>query len=102
MTNAERVDAARAYIRASLGELGQLLKDGLMTEEVYSMVQEELDTAMHYLYQSFLAGFRSEQKRSLRQSAAFALARAYSIMLKTNPDSEPRLKIAEAMRSLVA
>ena len=102
MTNAERVGTARTYMRAALGELGQLLKDGLMTEEVYSMVQRELDTAMSCLYRSLLTGIRSDKKRSLRQSAAFALARAYSVMLKTNPDSEPRLKIAEAMRSLVA
>ena len=102
MTNAERVATAQEYVSAAIWEIGDLREHGTMTQDVYSMVREWLDDAMYSLYDSSETGIRSEKKKRLRQHAVFALAEAYSTMKKTNPDTPPRLKIAEAMRSLVA
>ena len=97
----ERTEKAKDCINMAKGEIFRLRKNEEMTQDVYSIVREHLDDAYHSIYQSRESGLRSDRRRWIRRSAVFNLAEAYSVIKKTNPDTDARLRIFSAIESFI-
>ena len=97
----ERTEKAKDCINIAKNEILLLRNKYEMTQDVYSIVKEHLDDAHHSIYQSKESGLRSDRKRSNRRSAVFSLSEAYSVIKKTNPDTNARLRIFSAIESFI-
>ena len=97
----ERTEKAKGCINIAKNEIFLLRNKHEMTQDVYSIVKEHLDDASHFVYLSTESGLRTDRKRSIRRSAVFNLAEAYSVKKKTNPDTDARLRIFSAIESFI-
>ena len=97
----ERIDKAKDCINMAKNEILLLRKNEEITEDVYSIVRENLDDASHYIYVSTYSTLATDRKRSNRRSAVFSLSEAYSVIKKTNPDTDARLRIFSAIASFI-